>query len=239
MKQILQALWARIKGWYNWPTDPNTSWYYKGSLTTRWFGNLAFHTFAGLFFATVAVFIPLGVLWGEGGAKEFLDLLAKHPVVSIFWFAMVTIALPLFIWHEQLAFDNWIGAIRLRPKAKEAAIARFKLNVTHMEACWKTVAGLYVATGLFTFASKNEPPASPPTKADVEALTKAINDLTPVAKAPKSSTAEDIAGLTKAVNELTAVAKAPKIPTTGDIAGLTKAINELATAAKAMQPPPK
>ena len=178
---IVAVINSRIKTWWTWPTDDTKSWYYHGSLKKRWFGNLAFHFVAAVVYATLAVVIPAWRLKQAGSVEYFLTWLGENYFIAIIWLAVVTLMLPLFIWHEQLAFDDWITTIA-DPKEKRKIVARFNLNAKHMEIFWKTVASLYLTAGLFSVVGKDKPnkPDKAPTKKHVIELTQAVKQLAEV-----------------------------------------------------------
>lgn len=180
MIAVIKSLWSRIQAWRTWETDPAKAWYYNGPWTERWFGNLRFHRAVAIIYTLVSVILPVAVLCAATNPIDFLlGWLAHNPVKAVLWLAFVTLALPLFIWHEQLAFDNWIATITDTP-TREKITSRFNINAKHMETFWKTVATLYLTAGLFSFATEKNKPANPPTQKDIEALTHAFNYLTQV-----------------------------------------------------------
>ena len=57
----------------------------------------------------------------------------------------------------------------------------FEANAKHVDAFWKTVGGLYLTAGLFSFAQPKKD-SGPPTQADVKAWTESIQALVQVLK---------------------------------------------------------
>lgn len=171
----------RFTAWFDWQGNEKEQWYFKGSRTDRWFGSRWFHATAAVFFLILSMGLPLLLLLLSDSAQNALKWVSNHFCISFVWLAVTTLSLPLFIWFERLAFDDWVDVINDR-REKKKLIARFELNTKHMEVFWKTVAGIYAAAGLFTLTQKADETsaAKSPTQEDIVALTKALNHVADV-----------------------------------------------------------
>jgi len=140
-----------------------------------------FHGLAALSYLLVTVGLPLLLLSKSASSQAAIEWITTHFFIGFLWLAATALSLPLFIWCERLAFDNWIGGIK-DDKKKKKLTERFELNAKHMEVFWKTVAGIYAAAGLFSVTQQSNNNASEElTKEDIAALKKAFNHVAELA----------------------------------------------------------
>jgi len=210
-----------IKPWNDWSGTEQRSWYYGGKIGSRKFGNLWFHGISACVYIIVSVLVPAILLLREGTPKAAVETLfglgGDCPwrfLLGLIWLGTVTLGLPGFIWLERLSFDDWVQ--QFGQADRERLTARFELNTKHMEAFWKTVAGLYVAGGLLSFSNLG----GGNDDAKVQALANATTTLLFANKLgdsgpPTPETQEAIEALTVAVKTMTA-SLAQKPPASGD-----------------------
>lgn len=136
-------------------------WYYGGWPKWRVRGYHQFHNVLGIAYLLLCI-IPLWHYFRVSethNARETVQWLFNPPLKGLGWLICTTVGLPLYVWWENLGFDNWLtNHCAASDEEKESMKDRFALNSKYMEGTWKAVAGLYLAGGLLSFSSLGSPP---------------------------------------------------------------------------------
>ena len=131
-------------------SDPaDEEWYSVNPPVRRFFGNLKWHTLAGLIYASAAL-IPLFQFLSFN--RTIPDWARHYPVRAGIWALLVSLSHPTWMWCENRAFAKWC-------KGKdEGLVAKQKQWFTSeqkfAEGFWKAVLATYAAAGLLGLAMK-------------------------------------------------------------------------------------